>query len=70
MAKSIKQDRRLVSSQPHEFAHMKERWGVSRRVVQAAKKAVGPSRIKIVAWLIVNDLIEDAYLVKFEKITL
>lgn len=66
--KSIKQDRKLVSNQAHELAYMKEKWGVSRRTVQAAKKEVGRSRVKIIAWLILHDLIEDIYLVRFEKI--
>lgn len=63
-------DAKLVSNQDHELDYIKQRWGVSRKVARQAKNAVGVSRRKIMAWLILHDKIDDAYLNDFDDILL
>lgn len=63
----MKMDAKLVSNEDHELDYFKRAYGVGRKVTRQAKNAVGPSRRKILAWLILNDKIETKYLEQFDK---
>lgn len=65
-----KMDRKRVSNEKHELDYFKRRWGVGRKVVREAKGFVGDSRRKVMAWLILNDKIEDAFLFEYDNILL
>lgn len=42
--RGLKQDRKLVSSQPYEEAYEAKKLGVSKKAIEDVKKAVGVSR--------------------------
>lgn len=68
--KNLSKDRKRVSNEDHELDYFKRRWGVGRTVVREAKNAVGVSRRKIMAWLILHDKIDEGYLTDFDNIVL
>lgn len=68
--KNHTRDSKLVSNEDHELDYFKRRWGVGRKTVRQAKNAVGPSRRKIMAWLVLHDKIDETYLFEFDNIVL
>lgn len=61
-----KMDQKLVSSERHELKYFRT-WGVSADTVRLAKDQIGPSRTRIMAWLVLYGWIKGKYLEKFEK---
>ncbi|UVC12439.1 DUF3606 domain-containing protein (plasmid) [Rhizobium sp. TH2] len=49
--KKTGQDRKLVSNQEHEIAHVMKSAGVTRQMAKKAIKEAGPSRDKVMAYL-------------------
>lgn len=65
-----KKDSKFTSNEDHELDYYKRKWGVSRKAVRQAKSAVGVSRRKIFAWLILNNKIPSEHLGEFDKAVL
>lgn len=63
-------DPKRVSNEDYELDYFKRKFGVGRKMVRQAKSAVGTSRRKVFAWLLLHDKIDEAYLFDLDNIVL